>query len=96
MEDVTCHEGEKVSLECLVAGGKKPSKWYKEGDAVLSDHIKDESKDQSYKLTFLRVTRKDAGDYEVKIGDEVRVVRLNVIGKEVTIYCPVKVLRRSF
>ncbi|VDI64067.1 interferon-induced helicase C domain-containing protein 1 [Mytilus galloprovincialis] len=75
----TCYEGEPISLECVVEGGKKPSKWYKGGKAVLSDKIRDESKDQTYKLSILHATREDAGVYTVKIGNKITDVRLDVI-----------------
>lgn len=77
----TCYEGEPISLECVVEGGKKPSKWYKGGKAVLSDKIRDESKDQTYKLSILSATREDAGVYTVLIGKEPKDVQLDVIGK---------------
>lgn len=77
----TCYEGEPISLECVVEGGKKPSKWYKGEEAVLSDNIRDDSKDQTYKLSILHATREDAGVYTVKIGNKITDVRLDVIGK---------------
>ncbi|XP_063444871.1 antiviral innate immune response receptor RIG-I-like [Mytilus trossulus] len=81
LEDKTCFEGETISLECVIEGGKKPSKWYK-GDyaaRVLSDNIRDESKDQTYKLTILHATREDTGVYTILIGNERKDVQLNVI-----------------
>lgn len=81
LRDKTCYEGETVSLECTVAGGKQPAKWYRDDNAVLSDNLRDESKDQTYKLTFLHATREDAGIYTIRIGDENLEVRLDVIGK---------------
>ncbi|CAG2251243.1 DDX58 [Mytilus edulis] len=73
----TCYEGEPISLECVVEGGKKPSKWYKGEEAVLSDNIRDDSKDQTYKLSILHATREDAGVYTVKIGNKITDVRLD-------------------
>ncbi|XP_052069151.1 interferon-induced helicase C domain-containing protein 1-like [Mytilus californianus] len=81
LEDKTCFEGDTVSLECVIEGGKKPSKWYKDENAVrvLSDNFRDESKDQTYKLTILHATREDAGVYKILIGNTSKNVRLNVI-----------------
>jgi hypothetical protein len=50
-------------------------------NAVLSDNLRDESKDQTYKLTVLQATREDTGPYTIRIGDENLEVRLDVIGK---------------
>ncbi|CAC5397214.1 DDX58 [Mytilus coruscus] len=64
LEDKTCFEGETISLECVIEGGKRLTKWYK---------------GQSYKLTILHATREDEGVYTILIGNERKDVHLHVI-----------------
>ncbi|XP_063446937.1 antiviral innate immune response receptor RIG-I-like [Mytilus trossulus] len=80
LEDKTCFEGDTISLECVIDGEKKPIKWYKDKKDVckLSDNLRDESTDQTCKLTILHATRDDAGVYTMWIGNESKNVRLNV------------------
>lgn len=76
-----CVEGEKVTLECLVAtGGNVKAVWLKQNDKMPSDAII-ESKNLSLKVTFPKVTQQHAGIYNVNIGKQKWDVELNVIGK---------------
>lgn len=81
LEDKTCFEGETISLECVIQGPKTTSKWCKGDNAVLPDNVRDDSKDQLHKLTFLQATRENSGEYTFSIGGDKRNVHLNVIGK---------------
>lgn len=83
LAEKTCFEGETVSLGCIIEGEKKPCKWYKSDNVVrkLSDNVRDESNDQTYKLTIQHATRENTGVYILLIGNESKDFRLNVIGK---------------
>ncbi|CAC5418804.1 DDX58 [Mytilus coruscus] len=83
-EDKVCFEGETVSLECIIEGGMKPwpCKWYKGDKIVSSDNIRDESKDQTYKLTILNATNEDEGVYTLMIRNEKKDVQLKVIERQ--------------
>lgn len=47
----------------------------------MSDNFRDESKDQTYKLTIQHATREDTGVYTILIGNTSKDVRLKVIGE---------------
>ena len=76
-----CVEGEKVTLECLVAtGGNVKAVWLKQNDQMPSDAVI-ESKNLSLKVTIPKVTQQHGDIYTVNIGKQKWDVELNVIGK---------------
>lgn len=87
LEDTSATEGESVSLECVINRENVPSKWLKNGEEISPEDNCDIKTDgKRHICTIPEASVDDEGEYSVVIGDKSTSAKLNVEGRNHSVF----------